>query len=157
MGKGLEYEGRAGQRRARNAKRAGVWRQGGLACLLFSAVVALSGCLLISGESTTIDLLEGGGNVLTTFVSAEGDEERVLEVGTPGAEVQVIAVVEVEAGDLELALLQPDGALAFALAARPATQVTRSGSVRADAEGRVRYRVRAEGARDGSYQLFVQP
>ena len=52
---------------------------------------------------------------------------------------------------------QPDGALAFALAARPATQVTRSGSVRADAEGRVRYRVRAEGARDGSYQLFVQP
>jgi hypothetical protein len=123
----------------------------GLCCLL------LAGCLLMSGEETTIDLQAGGGNVLTTFVSAEGSEERTLDIGAPGAEVQVIAVVEVDSGDLELSLIEPDGALAFGLSARPATQVTRSGAVSADAEGLVRYRVRAQGARDGSYQLFVQP
>jgi hypothetical protein len=120
-------------------------------------VVSLSGCLLISGETTTIDLLEGGGNVLTSFVSAEGREERMIDVGVPNAELRVIAVVEVESGDLELALLQPDGSVAFALAARPATQVTRSGAVRADEAGLIRLRVRASGARDGTYQLFVQP
>lgn len=117
----------------------------------------LAGCMLVSGEETTIDLQAGGGNVLTTFVSAEGEEERVLEVGAGVAEVQVIAVVEVDSGDLELSLLQPDGDLAFGLAARPATQVTRSGAVAVDADGHLRYRVRAQGARDGSFQLFVQP
>lgn len=118
---------------------------------------ALSGCLLVSGEATTIDLAEGGGNVLTSFVSAEGAEMRTLDTGVPGAEVQVIAVVEVETGDLQLALLQPEGAVAFAVAARPAAQITRSGAVRTDDAGMVRYRVSATAARDGSFQLFVQP
>lgn len=121
------------------------------------AALALAGCLLISGEQTTIDLAEAGGNVLTTFVSAEGAEERVVDTGLPDAEVQVIAVLEVGSGDLQVVLLQPDGAVAFAVAARPATQVTRSGPVRTDAEGRVRFRVEARSARDGTYQVFVQP
>lgn len=126
-----------------------------LLCAL--AAVALNACLLVSGEETTIDLVEGGGNVLTTFVSAEGAEVRTLETGAPGAEVQVIAVVEVNTGDLQLELIQPEGSVAFALAARPNTQVTRSGGVRTDDEGRVRFRVSATAARDGAYQLFVQP
>jgi hypothetical protein len=121
------------------------------------AACALSGCLLISGEATTLDVVDGGGNVLTSFVSAEGSEERTLDTGAPGAELQVIAVVEVKTGDLELAVLQPDGSVAFAVSARPATQITRSGAIRADDQGRVRYRVRAQGARDGTYQIFVQP
>lgn len=125
--------------------------------LLVCAVAALSGCLLVSGEETALDLVEGGGNVLTTFVSAEGSEVRSFETGAPGAEVQVIAVVEVNSGDLQLALLQPDGGVAFAVSARPNTQVTRSGAVRADDEGRVRYRVAATAARDGTFQVFVQP
>lgn len=127
------------------------------AALCALAVVALSGCLLVSGEETTLDLIEGGGNVLTTFVSAEGAEVRSLETGVPGAEVQVIAVVEVDTGDLQLELMQPDDGVAFAVSARPNTQITRSGGVRADDEGRVRYRVRATGARDGTIQIFVQP
>lgn len=117
----------------------------------------LSGCLLISGEQTTLDLASEGGNVLTTFVSAEGNEVRSIDTGAPGAEFQVITVVEVDSGDLELALIQPDGAVAYAISARPATQVTRSGPVRADDEGRIRFRVAAQGARDGTYQIFVQP
>lgn len=120
-------------------------------------VGGLSGCLLISGEATTIDLVEGGGNLLTTFVSAEGDEFRTVETGLPDAEVQVIAVVEVVSGDLQLAVVEPDGAVAFVVAARPATPVTRSGGVRTDANGRIRYRITAQDARDGVYQLLIQP
>lgn len=130
-------------------------------CLRFTlcalALCALTGCLLISGEQTTLDLADGGGNLLTTFVSAEGSEERTVETGSPDAEVQVIAVVELQSGDLELAVLQPDGAVAFAIGARPATQITRSATVRTDAEGRLHFRVQAQGARDGQYQIFVQP
>lgn len=121
------------------------------------ALAALSGCLLISGEATTIDLAGGGGNVLTSFVSAEGSEQRTIDIGAPDVEVQVIAVVDVGSGDLQLSLLQPDGSVAFAVSARPGIQVTRSGAVRTDEDGRVHYRVGATGARDGTYQLFVQP
>lgn len=116
-----------------------------------------SGCMLMSGQETTIDVADGTGNVLTRFVSAEGGEEALIDVGLPAAEVQVIAIVGVDSGDLELTLLQPDGAAAFTVASRPDTEVTRSGGVRTDEEGRLRYRVSARGARDGSYQIFVQP
>ena len=129
----------------------------GRVLLLILVALALSGCMLISGETTTIDLVAGGGNLSTTFVSAEGEAERVLELGQPALELQVIAMVEVASGDLELALLQPDSAVAFVVASRPDTQVTRSGWVRADAAGRLRYRVSARGARDGALQLFVAP
>lgn len=113
--------------------------------------------MLMSGEATTVDIQEGSGNLLTTFVGAEGSGERELEVGASGTTVQVIAIVGVESGDLTLSMLGPDGSVAFTVAARPDSQVTRSGSVRADERGRVRYTVSARGARNGSYQLFVQP
>lgn len=118
---------------------------------------ALAGCMLISGEATSVDLQAGSGNLLTTFVGAEGREERTIDVGPPSAQVQVIAIVGVETGDLELSLLQPDGAVAFAVAARPDAQVTRSGAVQTDEAGAIRYSVSARGARNGAYQIFVQP
>ncbi len=117
----------------------------------------LGGCLLVSGERTTIDLLAGSGNVSTTFVSAEGGEERTVQVGDGPAELQVIAIIGVELGDLQIDLLQPDGAVAFAVAGRPDSQVTRSSRVRSDEAGVVRYRVSARGARNGEYQIFFQP
>jgi hypothetical protein len=117
----------------------------------------LSGCMLVSGEATTIDLAGGVGNLSSTFVSAEGSEERTVQVSDGPAELQVIAIVAIESGDLELELLQPDGAQAFAVAGRPDTQVTRSSVVRSDDAGMVRYRIAARGARNGGYQLFFQP
>lgn len=120
-------------------------------------LIALSGCLLISGEETTIDLRNGVGNLSASFVSAEGGEERTVQLGLPDAEVQVIVIVAVESGDLQIEVLQPDGALAFAVAARPDTQVTQSSLVRSNAQGEVRYRVAARGARNGSFQVFFQP
>lgn len=124
---------------------------------LLALTPLLAGCLLISGEQTTIDLQAGTGNLSTTFVSAEGSDERTVQVADGPVELQVIAIVAVESGDLQIDLLQPDGALAFAVAGRPDAQVTRSSQVRSDDSGLVRYRVAARGARNGAYQLFFQP
>lgn len=143
----------------------GVRRQGaggrGRAWLraLFVALLvpALAGCALLSGEETTIDLQDGTGNLSTSFVGAEGSEERTVQVSDGPAELQVIAILSVASGDLQIDLVQPDGALAFAVSARPDAQVTRSGLVRTDDTGQIRYRISARGARDGVYQLFFQP
>jgi hypothetical protein len=125
--------------------------------ITLSLLVTLSGCLLVSGEATTIDLAGGVGNLSSSFVSAEGSEERTVQVSDGPTELQVIAIVAIESGDLEIELLQPDGAQAFAVAGRPDTQVTRSSLVRSDETGQVRYRISARGARNGGYQLFFQP
>jgi hypothetical protein len=123
------------------------------------ALLLLSGCLLISGETTTIDVLQdsSSGNLNTVFVSAEGGSQRILPVAPPETELQVITIVEVESGDLQLDLLQPDGSVAFVVASRPNTKVTRSGAVRSDSEGNIHFRVIARGARNGSFQIFFQP
>jgi len=120
-------------------------------------VPALAGCMLMSGEQTTIDLQSGVGNLSTSFVGAEGDEERAVRVSEGPVELQVIAILSVTSGDLSVEVLQPDGALAFAVDGRPDAEVTRSGRVRADDTGQIRYRVSARGVRDGSFQLFFQP
>jgi hypothetical protein len=126
-----------------------------LLCTL--TALALGGCLLISGEETTVDLRADGGNQLTTFVGAEGRAIRHLDVGTPGAEVQVIVIVSLESGDLEVAVAEAGGAISFAVAGRPDSQITRSGTVLANEQGQITYTVTARGARHGSYQIFVQP
>ncbi|EFO79802.1 hypothetical protein OSCT_2319 [Oscillochloris trichoides DG-6] len=117
----------------------------------------LSGCLLLSGEETSIDLVDQSGILSTTFVSGEGSEERTLRVSEGPTTLQVIVIVGVESGDLQIEILQPDGAVVFALAAQPDSQLTRSSWVRSDDQGQIRYRVTARGARNGSYQIFVQP
>lgn len=131
-------------------------RIGGILITL-ALLFTLSGCMLVSGEATTIDLAGGVGNLSSAFVSAEGNEERTVQVSDGPTEVQVIAIVAVESGDLEITLLQPDGAQAFTVAGRPDTQITRSSLVRSDETGQIRYRIAARGARNGSYQLFFQP
>lgn len=116
----------------------------------------LSGCLLISGEQTTTDITAGNGNLTTTFVSAEGSSERWLQVTDEPVELHLIVNVAVESGDLRVDVLAPDGGLAFAVESRPGSQVTRSGQVQTDADGRLRYRVAARGARNGTLQLLFQ-
>lgn len=124
-------------------------------CTLILAV--LSGCLLISGEASTIDQQGGAGNVSTQFVSAEGSEERTFQATEANGQLQVIAIVAVESGDLSIDLLDPSGSVVFTVAARPGAQITRSGLVPTDATGKLRYRVAARGVRNGNYQLLFQP
>ncbi len=117
----------------------------------------LSGCMVMSGETTSKDMQVGSGNLLTSFVSAEGSAARVLEVGTPVTTVQVLVILEVETGDLDLTFGQPDGTVAFSVTSRPGTQVTHAGTVNTDATGQLHYTVSARGARNGVYQMLVQP
>jgi hypothetical protein len=120
-------------------------------------VLSLAACLLISGEATSTDIQDGAGNLVSSFVGAEGRAERILELGLVDSEVQVIAIVSIESGDLELVLLQPDGSVAFTIAARPDAEITRSGLVRTNDQGQLRYQINARGARNGQVQLFFQP
>ncbi len=125
-------------------------------CLLMLVLgLLLSGCMIASGEQTSSDTPENGGNLSTTFVSAEGSEERTLSTGAPG-ELNVITIVTVSQGSLQIELLDPQGSVIYAVQGRPQEQVTKSGNVPTDAEGRLRYRVSATGARNGGFQILYQ-
>ena len=123
-------------------------------CCLFS--VLASSCLLTSGERPSVDVLPDGGNVSTTFVGADGNGERTVETGANGVTMNAIVIVQAERGELRLELLNPDGNVAFSVQARPDEQVTRRGDVSTDEQGRLRYRVIAQGARNGGYQVLYQ-
>ena len=123
---------------------------------VFGIALLLSGCLLTSGERPSMDALPDGGNVSSTFVGANGNGERTVETGANGATMNAIVIVQAERGELRLELLNPDGNVAFSVQARPDEQVTRRGDVLTDEQGRLRYRVIAQGARNGGYQVLYQ-
>ena len=123
---------------------------------VFGLALLLSGCLLTSGERPSTDALPDGGNVSSTFVGADGSGERTVETGATGATMNAIVIVQAERGELRLELLNPDGNVAFSVQARPDEQVTRRGDVLTDEQGRLRYRVIAQGARNGGYQVLYQ-
>ncbi|MGB9737761.1 hypothetical protein [Chloroflexus sp.] len=120
-------------------------------------VMLLTGCLLITGEQTTVSLQGSAANILTTFVSAEGADEYRVPALPPNTEVQAIVFLSVESGDVQIDLIQPDGAVSFVLASRPGSQVTRSGPIRSDDQGQIRYRLTARNARNGEVQIFLLP
>lgn len=132
-------------------------RRAGAIIAFIGFTTLLAGCLLISGEQTTISQQAGAANILTTFVSAEGSDEYQIPALPANTEVQAIVMVAVESGDLEIALIQPDGSVSFVLAARPGSQVTRSGPLRSDEQGHIRYRITARNARNGEIQMFLLP
>jgi hypothetical protein len=74
-----------------------------------------------------------------------------LDTGAPQANLNAIVIVQAERGELQLELLNADGSVALAVKGRPDESVSRSGSVQTDTTGRLRYRVTAAGARNGSY------
>lgn len=125
----------------------------GLCALL---MLLLQGCMLMSGTLSTTDTQPTGGNLNTTFVSAEGTREVWFPTGAPAARLNVISWVRVQQGELRIELLNPDGAVAIAIQGRPDEQITRVGEVTTDNEGNLRYRVTARGARNGGYEVLYQ-
>jgi hypothetical protein len=113
--------------------------------------------MLISGEQTAADTGPTGGNLTTTFVSAEGVQERTLATGAGAMTMNVIVIVSVQQGELRLEMLDPGGSVMLAVQGRPDEQVTKSGDVPTDNEGNLRYRVIARGARNGGFQVLYQP
>lgn len=125
------------------------------AVLAAGAGVLLNGCLLASGRRTSSDVQAQSGNVTTTFVSAEGEETNTVETGAAG-DVAVIAIVGVEQGQLRLDMLDQNGSVVFSVDGRPNESRTFQGQVATDDRGRLRYRVFARQARNGSVQLLYQ-
>jgi hypothetical protein len=124
--------------------------------LVACIALLLSGCLVVSGERASADNLPAGGNLSSSFVGADGVSERTVDTGATAATMNAIVIVQAERGELQVELLNPDGSIAFAVKGRPDEQVTRQGSVKTDDRGRLRYRVVASGARNGSYQVLYQ-
>jgi hypothetical protein len=124
--------------------------------LVLCCALLLSACLLTSGERPSIDTLPDGGNISTTFVGAEGSSERSIDTGMARANLNAIVIVQAERGELRVELLNPDRNLVFSVQRRPDEQVTRSGTVQTDDQGRLYYRVIARGARNGGYQVLYQ-
>jgi hypothetical protein len=144
------------ERRKTNARRL-IWLYLlGRWSFVFGLVFLLTGCLLTSGERPSMDALPDGGNVSSTFVGADGNAERTVDTGANGAIMNAIVIVQAERGELRIELLNPDGNVAFAVQARPDEQVTRRGDVLTDEQGQLRYRVIAQGARNGGYQVLYQ-
>ena len=112
--------------------------------------------MLVSGERTSIDVRPDAGNVTHTFLGAEGSEVYTISLGDGEALLRVIAILELQQGEIRLELLNAGGSVAFAVQGRPGDQVSRSGMVRLDENGVLRYRVVARGARDGGYQILYQ-
>src|SRR5262245_44145798 len=87
-----------------------------VACTLLALLA--SGCLMVSGEQTSVDAQPTGGNFSTTFVSAEGGEDRTIATGAGPTTLNVIAAVRVQQGELRLEMIGPDGAVALTIQGR---------------------------------------
>jgi hypothetical protein len=129
---------------------------GGRWSVAAALALLLSGCLLMSGEQSTADTQATGGNFNTTFVSAEGGQERTIQTGVGPATLSVIAWVRVQQGELRLELIDPNGAVAISIQGRPDEQITKIGNMPTDSEGKLHYRVIARGARNGGFQVLYQ-
>jgi hypothetical protein len=132
------------------------WKRRYLALIGAAMILFLQACMLASGERTSTDVRPDAGNVTCTFLGAEGSEVYTVPLGDGGALLQVIAILELQQGEMRLELLNAGGSVAFAVQSRPGDQVSRSGMVRLDENGVLRYRVVARGARDGGYQILYQ-
>jgi hypothetical protein len=112
--------------------------------------------MLMSGKQELIDTLPSSGNISTSFISAEGVKDGTISVGTPSARVNVIMWVQVQQGEIRLELLDSANTVALSLQSRPGEQITKVGEVLTDERGQLPYRITAQGARDGSYEVLYQ-
>lgn len=119
-------------------------------------VLVLSGCMLISGAQTSTDAQPIGGNTSVSFVGAEGFREYTLQTGAVKATMNVIILMTLQEGELQLELLDPEGSVVMVVRGRPDQSISRSGTIVTDDRGDLRYRVVARGARNGMFQVLYQ-
>ena len=135
---------------------AGRLRRLGLCLLLAACAPLFTGCLLIAGGQQSSDRAEDAGNVSVRFVSAEGTEIRQVDTGIVSAQLRVTVFAQVERGQLRIEVLDPQGSAALVVEGTPDEQVART-TVVTDAQGNLRFRIRATGAQRGGFQLLYQP
>jgi hypothetical protein len=115
----------------------------------------VSGCMLVAGRSEAFEEREASGSFEVSFVSAEGSEERLLETGMPG-ELNVGVAAQVERGELRLELLDAEGQVVLRVVGDGDGSYVGRGPLATDRAGRLRYRVHARNARDGSYAILIE-
>lgn len=116
----------------------------------------LPGCMLSSGRQISTDIQQQAGNTRVSFLSAEGEELVSLPVSTKFTNYEVIAIVTVESGELQLDVYDGSGIAAISIQGRPSQQVTRSAKLVTNEQGQLRYRVTARGARNGGFQILYR-
>ncbi|HMO59680.1 MAG TPA: hypothetical protein PKA05_14065 [Roseiflexaceae bacterium] len=116
----------------------------------------LGGCMLVSGERTSSDIRPESGNLVSSFISADGISEHELEIGDGPTRLDVIVIVEAAQGVVRLDLFDPEGSPVMIVESRPNESVTATGAVVIDAQGILHYRVVTRSARGGSYQILYQ-
>ena len=126
------------------------------AVFLLALIPLLAGCLLIAGGQQSADRAEDGGNVSVHFVSAEGTEVRQVKAADAAATLKVTVFARVERGPLRIEVLDPQGSGQIILEGTPEQPVAR-GTVQTDADGVLRFRIKATGAQRGGFQLLYQP
>ena len=124
--------------------------------LALACALLLGGCMLVSGGQSSSDALPDGGNISASFVGADGSSVQTVNTGLPNATLSATVIVQAERGELQVSLLAPDSSVALVVRGRPQESVSRTGTVATDADGNLRYRISAEGARNGGYQVFYQ-
>jgi hypothetical protein len=124
--------------------------------LIALCAVFTTGCMLSSGRQTSTDARPEAGNTSSSFISAEGEELSSVRVGPAFQTYEVIAIVAVEQGELQLEIYDASGAPALSIQGRPEQQVTRSGRLASDEQGNLRFRVTARSARNGGYQILYR-
>jgi hypothetical protein len=124
--------------------------------LALCCVPFLAGCLLVSGAQQSSDRADDAGNVSLHFVSAEGTEEREVTAADGATTLVVTVFARTEQGQLRIEVLDPQGSATLVIEGTPEEQVARA-TIDTDANGVFRYRVRATGARQGSFQILYQP
>ena len=132
------------------------WRSLRRLFVVVCCVPVLAGCLLMSGAQQSADRAEDAGNVSVQFVSAEGTEERTVTAADGETTLLVTVFARSEQGQLRIEVLDPQGSATLVIEGTPEEQVARA-TVATDANGVLRYRVRATGARRGSFQILYQP
>ncbi len=116
----------------------------------------LNGCMLSSGRQISADIQREAGNTRVSFLSAEGEDLVSLPVSTGFTNYEVISIVTVESGELQLDVYDGSGVAAISIQGRPSQQVTRSAKLVTNEQGQLQYRVTARGARNGGFQILYR-
>jgi hypothetical protein len=123
------------------------------ACVL---VVSLSGCFLISGPTRSADSTAEGGNVYVSFVSAEGTQTETVQTNFVNSELDVTVFAQNQRGQLRVDVLDAQDSVVLTVQGQAQGQ-GQNGTIRTDAQGQFRYRLRATGAQGGSIEILYQP
>lgn len=118
--------------------------------------MALSGCFLISGQVQSSDSTAEGGNVYVGFVSAEGNDEKIVQTTFPGQELEITVFAQNQRGQLRIEILDEQGSVVSSVEGTAEERLGR-GTVQTNANGEFRYRIRATGAQRGSFTILYNP